>query len=156
MSSYYKEYITMETTSYNISVASDHRGFNTKSIIIKELKALNHNPIDLGTDSEDSVDYPDIAHKLTDHIADGFSEYGILICASGIGMSIAANRNSDMRAALCTTPEMAKLARAHNNANILVIGSNISSLDDIKLMVKEFFQTSFEGGRHSQRLSKIR
>ena len=146
----------MEKTSYNISVASDHRGFKVKSAIIKELKDLKHNPIDLGVDSEESVDYPDFAHKLRDHISDGFSEFGILICGTGIGMSIAANRNADMRAALCTTAEMARLARAHNNANILVIAARISSPEEIKLMVREFLNTSFEGGRHSQRLAKIR
>lgn len=146
----------MEKISYNIAVASDHRGYKTKSLILKKLKALGHNGIDLGPDSEDSVDYPDFAHKLTDHISDGFSEYGILICSTGIGMSIAANRNSDIRAALCLSSEMAKLSRAHNNANVLVVGSNLSKENEIKQMIETFLNTSFEGGRHIKRLSKIR
>jgi ribose 5-phosphate isomerase B len=146
----------VETISYNIAVASDHRGLAVKSAILKQLKSLKHNPIDLGTDSEESVDYPDFAHKLTDHISDGFSEIGILVCGTGIGMSIAANRNSEMRAALCTSPTMAQLARAHNNANILVIGAKISTPEEIKQVVEAFLNTTFEGGRHSQRLAKIR
>lgn len=146
----------MEKISYNISVASDHRGYYVKSDILKILTKLGHNPTDLGTDSEESVDYPDFAHKLTDHISEGFSEFGILICGTGIGMSIAANRNADIRAALCTSTEMAKLSRAHNNANLLVLGAKLSSNKEIEEMVKTFLSTSFEGGRHTKRLSKIR
>lgn len=146
----------MEKISYNISIASDHRGYKIKSLILKHLGSLGHNVTDLGANSEDSVDYPDFAHKLTDHISEGFSEFGILVCGTGIGMSIAANRNSEIRAALCVNDEMAKLSRAHNNANVLVVGAKLSSEDEIKKMLETFFNTSFEGGRHTQRLSKIR
>mgnify|MGYP000014378792 CR=1 FL=1 len=146
----------MEENIYKIAIASDHRGVEAKNHVKQLLQKLGHAVTDLGTNSKESVDYPDYAQKTSESIAEGLADFGILICATGIGMSIAANRGSHIRAALCYNHEVAKLSRAHNNANILVLGSNISSIVDIKKIVKSFLKTDFEGGRHIKRLEKIR
>lgn len=146
----------MDNISYNISIASDHRGFDVKNEVIKLLEKLGHKVFDLGPETNESVDYPDYAHKLSEHIAEDLSQFGILVCGTGIGMSIAANRNSHIRAALCLNDNMAKLSRAHNNANVLVVGSILSPAEEIKSIIKTFLITDFEGGRHIKRLSKIR
>ncbi len=146
----------MTKQKYNISIASDHHGVQIKSDIIEFLQSREHNILDLGPFSTETVDYPDYAQKLCENIYDSISEFGILICGTGIGMSIAANRHSYIRAALCTNVFMAERARSHNNANILVVGNQISSIEEILAMVEKFFTCPFEGGRHTQRLAKIR
>ena len=108
----------------------------------------------MGTSDNSSVDYPDFAHKICKKIIDKIPSYGILICGSGIGMSIVANRYSDIRAALCLDENMAKLARQHNNANILVLGSRLISWQETIKCVNMFFSTRFDGGRHQSRLEK--
>lgn len=141
---------------YNISIASDHAGFLLKKSIISYLASKEYTIKDLGTFSDsESVDYPDYASILCESILENEGSLGILICATGIGMSISANRFSGIRAALCTSPSMAELARQHNDANILVLGSKISSIDESLLMAQKFLDSKFEGGRHIKRISKI-
>jgi ribose 5-phosphate isomerase B len=146
----------MDKEHHKISIASDHKGYDLKSKLIPYITSLGHKIYDLGPDSDESVDYPDYAHKTAEHLEDESSQLAILICGSGIGMSIAANRHSHIRAALCFDKKMAELARAHNNANILVLGAKVLNEDIAKSMVEKFLTTSFEGGRHLQRLAKIR
>ena len=140
---------------YDLAIASDHAGVNLKSQIIKFLQEKGLKILNLGPDDEERVDYPDYAHKMLEEIIEGAAPKGILICGTGIGMSIAANRSSEIRAALCVTPMMAEYARLHNNANILVLGSKIID-DNLSLeLVDIFLNTKFEGGRHLRRIKKI-
>lgn len=137
----------------DIYIACDHAGFELKEKIKKHFSKESL-LIDLGTSDNSSVDYPDFAHKICKKIIDKIPSYGILICGSGIGMSIVANRYSDIRAALCLDENMAKLARQHNNANILVLGSRLISWQETIKCVNMFFSTRFDGGRHQSRLEK--
>lgn len=140
-----------------ISIASDHKGVELKNDIIKYLESSREYEIlDLGAYSPfESVDYPDYAKNVCDSIIEKESDIGILICGTGIGMSIAANKRAGIRAALCTNVFMAERSRAHNDANILVIGSNISNQEESINILKTFLNVSFEGGRHALRLSKM-
>jgi ribose 5-phosphate isomerase B len=139
-----------------IAIASDHAGFKLKSQCIELLTALSYKVLDLGAYSgENSVDYPDYAKLVCEELVEENSNVGILICGSGIGMSIAANRVSNIRAALCLNVDMAFTSRAHNNANVLVMGSRITSYDQAKEIIMKFLNTSFEGGRHLNRIQKI-
>lgn len=139
----------------SISVGSDHAGFAYKEAIKKFLTEKGYTVLDAGTDSEASVDYPDYGRAVAELVANGTANAGIIVCGSGIGISIAANKVHGIRAANVTSVEMAKLARAHNNANMLAVGSRLSSLDDVLLMVAAFLETSFEGGRHAGRVAKL-
>lgn len=141
--------------TYNISIASDHAGYILKSRIIQHLEQSGHKLIDLGTNGDTSVDYPDYADTLCEHLLDHNSQFGILICGAGIGMSIAANRRSGIRAALCTSALMAEKAKSHNDANVLVLGSKIVDDATNLAIVDKFFTSNFEGGRHIKRLAKI-
>ena len=141
--------------NYNIAIASDHSGYILKSKIVKYLDDKKLAVKDFGTNSGESVDYPDYANKVVDSILEGESSQGILICGTGIGMSIAANRRLGIRAALCTDLFMAERARSHNDANVLVVPSKILSDDDIFLIVDKFLSTQFEGARHSVRIAKL-
>ena len=138
-----------------ILIASDHAGFILKKKLVdffnKEKKILH----DIGTSSENSVDYPDYAHKLCEKISEGYYNSGVLICGSGIGMSIVANRYQKIRAALCLNEKMVKLCRRHNDANVLVLGSRLISYDEATKCILCFIKTSFEAGRHTNRLNKI-
>jgi len=141
--------------NYDLAIATDHAGVKLKAKIIKFLQQKNLTVLDLGTDGDESVDYPDFARKMVEEIREETAPMGILICGTGIGMSIAANRSSSIRAALCTTEYMAERARMHNDANVLVLGSKLVP-DELSLkMVEKFLETKFEGGRHSRRLAKI-
>ena len=111
--------------------------------------------IDLGTNSDESVDYPDFGNAMGEAITAGEAELGVLVCGSGIGISIAANRFSAVRAALCTSAEMAHLARQHNDANVLALGARIIDLDTAKACVDDFIHVEFEGGRHQRRVDKM-
>ena len=111
--------------------------------------------IDCGAASGEAVDYPDYAHAVSQLILDGKVGYGVLICGTGIGMSMAANRHPGIRAALCTTPLMAQYARQHNDANILVLGAHLISTEEAQAYLKIFLTTAFEGGRHKKRIEKI-
>ena len=142
--------------NYDLAIAIDHAGVKLKDKIIRDLRKKNVKVLDLGTDSEERVDYPDFTYKMVEEIIEKTVSQGILICGTGIGMSIAANRSSDIRAALCTSEFMAERARSHNDANILVLGSKLVD-DDISIkMVEKFLKTEFEGGRHARRIAKIR
>lgn len=138
-----------------LAIGNDHRGAKLKKHLIEKLKG-QYTIIDCGTDSdEERADYPDFAKKVTKLISSKKAHYGILICNTGIGMSIAANRIKSIRAALCYTPEHARLSRLHNDANVLVLGSEFTSDDDALTCVTSFIGTEFEKGRHEKRLQKI-
>lgn len=141
--------------NYDLAIATDHAGVKLKAKIIKFLEKKSITTLDLGTNNDESVDYPDFAHKMVEEIIEEAVPMGILICGTGIGMSISANRSSSIRAALCITEYMAQKARMHNDANILVLGSKLAP-DELSLkIVEKFLETKFEGGRHSRRLEKI-
>lgn len=141
--------------TYSILIASDHSGFSLKNKIISYLNNKNISILDYGTYNQEAVDYPDYAKKVVDGILENRAPLGILICGTGIGMSIAANRTSEIRAALCFDLFMAERSRAHNDANIIVLGAKIPNEELACQMVDKFLTTKFEGGRHSTRLSKI-
>jgi len=140
---------------YNIAIASDHSGYLLKDKIIKFLIDKKLTVKDFGTNSSETVDYPDYANMVVDSILDEESLSGILICGTGIGMSIAANRRLGIRAALCTDLFMAERARSHNDANVLVVPSKILQDDEIIAIVDKFLSTQFEGGRHNTRIAKL-
>ena len=137
-----------------ILIASDHAGYKLKKILIQELQGEIKFD-DLGPFSEDSVDYPDYARKLSKKIDLKKDLLGVLICGSGIGMSMVANRFKNVRAALCMNNKMSKLARQHNNANILVLGSRLISEQEAIKCLLMFLKTNYEGGRHQARLDKL-
>lgn len=140
----------------NIAIACDHKGFRLKEFLKNELIMLGFSVQDFGTVNDSkSVDYPDYASLVVQAIEKNNEMFGILICGSGIGMSIAANRSKYIRAALCHDDKSAELARKHNNANVLVLGSNDLSHEVAKNCVKIFLNAEFEGGRHVGRVSKI-
>ena len=137
-----------------IFISSDHAGFNLKKNIIKKLsKKLKI--IDLGPSSTLSVDYPDYAHKLSKKVASNSRNLGILICGSGMGMAISANKNKKIRAALCYSIKSTKLSRLHNNANIITLGARLINKNKAFYLIKVFLSTKFEGGRHLRRVKKI-
>lgn len=138
-----------------IAVASDHAGFDLKEHIRKELLSQGHKVIDLGTYSTDSVDYPDYGLAMGKSIENNEADTGILVCGSGIGISIAANRNKAVRAALCHSGLSARLARQHNNANVLALGARLTGVDTAMDCVAQFLDTEFEGGRHARRVAKM-
>jgi ribose 5-phosphate isomerase B len=139
-----------------IALGCDHRGLELKAAIKGLLRELGHDYHDFGTDSTDSVDYPDIAKKVAGVVARKEFEQGILICSSGIGMCIAANKVKGIRAALCCGTFGADKARRHNNANVLCLGQDSTDISSALDIVKVYLATDFEGGRHQRRLQKIR
>ncbi|PZN92730.1 MAG: ribose 5-phosphate isomerase B [Alphaproteobacteria bacterium] len=138
-----------------IALASDHAGFALKEALVADLRAAGRDVLDLGPDSEASVDYPDYGARLGDAIAAGRADFGIAICGSGIGISIAANRNPAVRCALVTSGLMARLARQHNDANCIALGSRIIGIEVARDCVQEFLATEFAGGRHAGRVAKL-
>jgi ribose 5-phosphate isomerase B len=139
----------------NIVVGSDHAGVELKQAIDALLKSLGYEVADVGTMSEDSVDYPDFASQVAENVASGRSERGIAICGTGIGMSMVANKYPGVRAALCHDSFTARMSRLHNDANILVLGGRVTGRDVALEIVKQWLATPFEGGRHKRRLDKI-
>jgi ribose 5-phosphate isomerase B len=139
-----------------IAIAADHAGFALKAKILADLRGKGYAVTDLGTHSEDRVDYPDYGFKLAETIAAGQARFGIGICGSGIGISIALNRNAAIRAALCHDVNTATLARQHNDANVLALGGRILSEDTALACVDAFLKTEFEGGRHATRVEKLK
>lgn len=137
-----------------IAIASDHAGFTLKEEIKKKYEG-QYEWLDLGTDSEESVDYPDFGAAMGEVISKGDVEKGILICGTGIGISIAANRYPAVRAALCTSEEMAKLSREHNDANVLALGARIIDSDTAMDCIDAFMTTAFGGDRHARRVEKL-
>ncbi len=138
-----------------VAIASDHAGVEMKSQLISYIEQLGHTVENLGANTTESVDYPDYARSVTDALLAKRAGLGILICGSGIGMSMAANRAKGIRAALVRSGLEARLARQHNHANVLCLGARISGIETAKDCVKEFLQTAFEGGRHLQRIEKM-
>lgn len=138
-----------------IAIASDHAGFDLKERIGRFLKDRGHEVVDFGARSTESSDYPDFGGKAAEAVAQGEADRAVLICGTGIGMSIVANRFSGVRAALCHSVETAKVARLHNDANVLVLGQRILSGPAADEITATWLETKFEGGRHQRRLSKI-
>jgi ribose 5-phosphate isomerase B len=138
-----------------IAIAADHAGVELKTLLIKELNALGFTPLDLGTHSTESVDYPDYGHAMAKTIKEGDANRGILICGTGIGISIAANRHDHIRAALCHNALEAKLTRKHNDANVLALGARMIGTEIAKDILRHFLSTEFEGGRHKKRVDKL-
>lgn len=141
--------------SETVAIAADHGGFELKNVLVPELRALGFEVLDLGTTGPDSVDYPDFADALAAAIRDGRAAQGVLICGTGIGISIAANRHRFLRAALVHDALTARLARQHNDANVLVLGGRMLGAELAKDCLRTFFATPFEGGRHARRVAKM-
>lgn len=138
-----------------IGIAVDHGGFTLKQAVSDEIRAAGFDVLDLGTDNEESVDYPDFALKLVNAIRENRVARGVLICGTGIGVSIAANRHPGIRAALCYDEDTATLARQHNDANIICMGARKTDPAQARNMVRIFLETEFEGGRHARRVEKL-
>ena len=138
-----------------IAIAADHGGFELKDSMVEYIKSLENEVVDLGTNSADSVDYPDYAKKVCEEIQQGNSDLGILICGTGIGMSLAANKFEGIRAACVSDVYSAKMSRNHNNANVLCIGARVIGDEVAKLIIKTFLENEFEAGRHQRRVDKI-
>lgn len=139
-----------------IAVASDHAGYLLKSILCEELETLGYQVLDFGTDSLDSVDYPLFAHDVAATVASGRVRYGVVLCGTGIGVSITANRHPGVRAALCHNVETTRLSRKHNNANVLALGARIIDEKTAKSCLRAFLDTKFDGGgRHERRVAMI-
>ena len=138
-----------------IAVACDHGGLNLKKEIVKYLNTNGHEVVDFGTDSYDSCDYPDKALPAAESVASGECEMGIVICTTGIGVCIVANKVPGVRCAYCTDTFCAQLTRAHNNSNMLALGEKVVSLDCALKIVDLFLNTGFDGGRHALRVDKI-
>ena len=138
-----------------ISMACDHGGLQLKNDVKAYLIKLGHTVVDFGTDSLDSCDYPDFAKPAACAVASGECERGIVVCTTGIGVSMVANKVKGVRCALCLNPDMAKMTRLHNNANVIALGQKYVDLETAKQIVDNFLNTEFEGGRHAQRVDKI-
>jgi ribose 5-phosphate isomerase B len=138
-----------------IPIGSDHAGFQLKERLVEELRTLGYEPLDLGTHSPESTDYPDYAHRVAAKVEQRESDRGVLLCGTGLGMSYAANRHRGVRAALAWSPEIARLAREHGDANILILPARFVSEDDGIEILRTWLGTGFAGGRHSRRVEQI-
>ncbi|MBS3763913.1 MAG: ribose 5-phosphate isomerase B [Planctomycetes bacterium] len=138
-----------------IAIGADHRGVKYKNMVKKILQQQGHHVNDFGTDSEVSTDYPDHAYPVACAVAEGEVDRGVLICASGIGMSIAANRFKGVRGTLCLSEKMAETARTHNNSNLLCLAQDLIDERTVRKIVDTWLTTDFEGGRHERRLNKV-
>ena len=139
-----------------VVVGADHAGFELKEKVKNYLKQKGLEVEDVGTFSKDSVDYPDYAFQVASKVSEKKVDFGVLVCKSGIGMSIAANKFKNVRAALCFTPEMAKLARSHNDANVLSLSGEFTKEEEVYKIIDTWLATNFEGGRHERRVDKIK
>jgi ribose 5-phosphate isomerase B len=138
-----------------ILIASDHAGFELKEKLERWLREMGYAVKDLGTESEQSTDYPDYAHPLAQQVSEGEADRGVLLCGTGLGMSYVANRYPHVRAAVAWSPEVAELARRHNDANVLALPARFLSEDQARQILKTWLDTPFEGGRHERRIEKI-
>jgi ribose 5-phosphate isomerase B len=138
-----------------ISIGADHAGYALKQHIIESLRAQGHQVDDVGTHGTESTDYPDYGVAVARAVADGLADRGIVVCATGVGISIAANKVPGIRAALAYHPEQVQLTRQHNDANVLAIGAKFTDMPTARQYVKLFLDTPFEGGRHARRVNKI-
>jgi ribose 5-phosphate isomerase B len=139
----------------SIPIGADHAGVGLKSRLVKELMALGYQPDDVGTHSTDSVDYPDFAHAVARRVETGQARRGVLLCGTGLGMAYAANRHAGVRAAVAWSPEIAALARSHNDANVLVLPARFVTEEQGVSILRTWLETPFDGGRHTQRIQKI-
>ena len=142
-------------TRTTVAIGSDHAGFDLKQILAAYLAELGYEMLDLGTGGPESVDYPDFGKAVAKAVAAEKARFGVLVCGTGIGISIAANRNPQVRAALCHDHMTAELSRRHNDANILALGSRIIGVEVAKDCLRTFLTTPFEGGRHAGRVAKL-
>lgn len=138
-----------------ISIGSDHAGYEYKSFLIKKLENMGHKVCNHGTDSPDSVDYPEFAHSVAKDVQEKRARFGVLICGSANGVAMTANKHSKVRAAISWNSEIAALARQHNNANVICIPARFVTKRMASNMLKKFLETKFEGGRHKRRVGKI-
>jgi ribose 5-phosphate isomerase B len=138
-----------------IPIGADHAGFALKERLVEELRRLGYEPLDLGTHSTESTDYPDYAHEVAARVEHRDAERGVLLCGTGLGMAYAANRHPGVRAAVAWTPEVARLAREHNDANVLILPARFVSPEDGVEILRTWLTTEFAGGRHSRRVAKI-
>jgi len=138
-----------------IAIAADHGGYDLKTLLIPEIAALGFEALDLGTNGPESVDYPDFAAALARAIESGQVARGVLVCGTGIGIAIAANRHRGVRAAVCHDATTARLARQHNDANVLALGGRVIGAEVARDCLRIFLRTEFEGGRHSRRIAKM-
>lgn len=151
----HQNHLSIRHTTMKIAIGSDHAGYELKAELKVMLESMGHTTKNYGTDTADSVDYPDFAHPLSEAVSNKEFDFGILICGSANGMAMAANKHQDIRCAICWLPELAALARQHNDANILAIPARFVSSDEAKEITKAFFEADFEGGRHQRRVDKI-
>jgi ribose 5-phosphate isomerase B len=138
-----------------IAIAADHAGYDLKALLVPELRSLGFEVLDLGTDSRDAVDYPDFADALARAIELGRVKRGVVICGTGLGIAIASNRHRAVRAGVCHDATTARLARQHNDANVLALGARILGPEVAKDCLRIFLGTEFEGGRHARRVAKL-
>lgn len=138
-----------------IAMASDHGGLDLKNRVKQYIEECGHQVVDFGTYTADSCDYPDFARPCAEAVAKGSCERGIVVCTTGIGVSIVANKVKGVRCALCTNSDMATMTRRHNNANVLAMGQRYVDFDTAKQIVNAFLSTPFDGGRHQRRVDKI-
>lgn len=138
-----------------IAIGCDHAGYELRAFLLKKLQAAGHEVRDYGTESPESVDYPDFAHPISEAVEAGTVDFGILICGSANGMVMAANKHQGVRCALCWNEEVAALAKQHNNANAIALPSRFISLEDGWRITEAFMNATFEGGRHERRVNKI-
>ncbi|WP_337876428.1 ribose 5-phosphate isomerase B [Elioraea sp.] len=147
--------MTDTETKPAVAIGADHAGFPLKAALAEALAAIGHAVLDCGTDGTASVDYPDFAHAVCRAVISGQARFGVLVCGTGIGMSIAANRHPDIRCALVHDATGARLARAHNDANVLALGARMTGPEPALDALRVFLATPYEGGRHARRLAKL-
>jgi ribose 5-phosphate isomerase B len=138
-----------------IAIAADHAGVELKKVLAAELEEAGYQVRDLGTHDQARCDYPDFAHALASSVARGEVDQGVLVCGTGVGMAIAANRHAGVRAVVCSEPLSARMARTHNDANVLCLGQRVIGVDTAREILQAFVSSEFEGGRHTQRVAKI-
>lgn len=138
-----------------IAIGSDHAGYLAKMQVIPYLQELGHEVVDFGTYSTESCDYPEFGYKVAKAVQSGECEKGVVICSTGIGISISANKVKGIRCSLCTNEFTAEMTRRHNDSNVLAMGAKVVSIEEMKKIIKIYFSTPFDGGRHSTRVEKI-
>jgi ribose 5-phosphate isomerase B len=138
-----------------IAAGADHAGFSLKDAVVEYLRAHGHEVVDFGTNSDKSVDYPTYAHAVAGAVERGEVDRGLLVCGTGLGMCITANRHRGVRAADCLTPSLAEMSRRHNDANVLCLGGRVLDVDDALAITEVWLATAFEGGRHERRVELI-
>lgn len=144
-----------EVTKLKIAFGCDHAGVELREAVVAAVQALGHEVVDFGTHSRESVDYPDFAERVATAVRAGECQFGIVVCGTGVGISISANKVAGIRAALCGNEYMARMSRLHNNANVLALGARVTGPGLAQDIVTAFLETEFEGGRHQRRIEKI-